>query len=179
MSSEETRRLLLKELAQRFKVCWKVWPEYIFVGDQKRQVGYELELAGTHEAEVAHPEPGSEHCQHVYDALRQIAEYIIPREGRPSAYEIGPFDRSIRYWPLHSNRPDVMLTIRLVHRHGYEQPLNECEDRCLKEMEARLRDLGACRLQWREPRPKATFEHCDAMAKFLGDASTSTKVAGR
>ena len=150
MSSEVTTQLLLKELVHRFKVCWKVWPEYTYEGDDKRQVGYELELAGTHEAGVTHPEPGCEHCEHVYSALRQIAEYIMPREERPSMYEIGPFDRSIHYWGLHSKRPDIMLTIKILHRHDYERPVDECEDRCLKEMEGRLRDLGACRLQWTE-----------------------------
>ena len=156
MSSDDAASFPLKELVQRFRVCWKVWPEYTYVGDEKRQVGYQLELAGTHEAGVTHPEPGCEHCEHVYNALHQIAEYILPGEERPSVYEIGPFDRAIRYWGLHSQRPDIMLTIKILHRHGREQPVDECEDRCLKEMEARLRELGACRLQWSDPKTKAS-----------------------
>ncbi len=145
----------LKEFVQRHKVCWKVWPEYTYVRSEKRQIGYEIELAGTHEPGVTHPEPGCEHCQHVFTALRQIAEHILPREERPSMYEIGPFDQAIRYSPEHRNRPDVMLTVKILHRHGYERPLDECEDLCLKEMEGRLQDLGACRLQWSERHAKS------------------------
>ncbi len=26
----------LKELVQRFRVCWKAWPEHAYVGDEKR-----------------------------------------------------------------------------------------------------------------------------------------------
>ena len=78
----------------------------------------------------------------------------MPHEERPSRYAIGPFDRSIHYWGLHSQRPDIMLTIRILHRQSHEQPVDECEDRCLKEMEARLRELGACRLQWADPKTK-------------------------
>jgi len=161
MSSDHTASFPLKELVQRFRVCWKVWPEYTYVGDEKRQVGYQLELAGTHEAGVTHPEPGCEHCEHVYNALHQIAEYILPGEERPSVYEIGPFDRAIRYWELHSKRPDIVLTIKIVHRQGYERPVDECEDRCLREMEARLRELGASRLQWAYPKTKASETKAD------------------
>jgi hypothetical protein len=96
----------LKELVERHKICWKVWPEFTMVAEERRQIGYELELAGTHEPGVTHPEPGCEHSQHVFTALRQIAEHILPREERPSMYEIGPFDQAIRYSPQYRNRPD-------------------------------------------------------------------------
>jgi hypothetical protein len=151
----ETELNTLKELVNRHKVCWKVWPEYVYVRSEKRQIGYELELAGTHEPGVKHPEPGCEDCQHVFTALRQIAEYILPREKRPSMYEIGQFNQAITYSRLHANRPDVILSVKVLHRHGYERPVDECEDRCLKEMEDRLRDLGACRLQWSEGHNKS------------------------
>jgi hypothetical protein len=183
MSSEDTASLPLKELVQRFKVCWKVWPEYTYVGDEKRQVGYQLELAGTHEAGVTDPEPGCEHCEHVYNALRQIAEYIMPREERPATYEISPFDRSIHYWGLHSQRPDIMLTIRILHRQGYEQPVDECEDQCLKEMEARLRDLGAGRLQWSDSGTKAaeieTDYALDSQFSSRRRSSAKRKASGK
>jgi len=157
----------LRELVTRHKVCWKVWPEFTMVGQEKRQIGYELELAGTHEPGVTHPEPGCEHCQHVFTALRQIAGYIMPREERPSMYETGPSDQSIHYWPLHSNRPDVMLTVKILHRHGYERPVDACEDRCVKEMEDRLRDLGACRLQWSERHAKSAEGSTDYGVSYL------------
>ncbi len=138
----------LKELVQGFRVCWKAWPELAYVGDEKRQIGHALELAGTHEPSVQHPDPGCEHCRRVFRALQEIAEWILPREERPSEYEIEPYRPAITHWSLHHNRPDVMLTIRIPHRHGYELPLDGCEDRCLKEMEQRLAAMGACRLQW-------------------------------
>ncbi len=78
----------------------------------------------------------------------------MPREERPSEYEIEPYRAAITYWSLHHNRPDVTLTIRILHRHGYELPVDECEDRCLKEMEQRLTEVGACRLQWTEHKRK-------------------------
>lgn len=157
----------LRELVTRHKVCWNLWPELLMVGGEKRQVGYELELAGTHKPGVTHPEPGCEHCQQVFMALREIAEYILPREERPSMYLIGPFDQAIHYWRLHANRPDVVLSVKIVHRYGCERPLDECEDRCLKEMETRLRDLGACRLQWSERHAKSGEGSTDYGLSYL------------
>ena len=138
----------IKEMVERFQVCWKVWPELIYVKGEKRQIGYELELSGTHEPWVEHPEPGCERCQRVYVALRQIAEWILPKERRPSRYEISPFDQSIRYTSAHRNRPDVQCAIKIVHRQGWDQPVDECEERCREEMEHRLIALGAGHLSW-------------------------------
>lgn len=148
MNANDTMVAMLKELVLRFKICWNVWPELIYVNGEKRQIGYALELAGTHEPRIEHPQPGCEHCQRIFIALREIAEYIRPREKRPSEYEIGPFDQAIRYWSQHGNRPDVILTVKILHPHDHELPVDKCEDRCLKEMEQHLRELGACYLSW-------------------------------
>jgi hypothetical protein len=148
MKTDELASSELRELVQRFRVCWKTWPEYIYSGHERRQIGYELELAGTHEFGLSHPEPGCEHCQHVFFALRQIATYILPRQKRASMYEIGPFDQAIRYSGLHSNRPDIVLKLKILHRNGYDQPVDECEDRCLREVEQSLRELGVGHISW-------------------------------
>jgi len=145
MEGAETSVPTLRELVRRFDVCWKVWPEPAYAGGEKRQIGYELNLAATHESGVEHPEPGCEHCQHVFAALRDIAEWILPPATRDSQYDIGPYDQSIRYSPAHRNRPDITLIIQIVHRRGFEQPVEECQNRCLEEMEQRLRELGASR----------------------------------
>lgn len=139
----------LKSLVQRFSVCWDTWPEFTYVEHVKRQIGFALELAGTHEAGVEHPEPGCPHCQHVYAALRQIAEWILPREQRPSSYNLSPFDQAIGYLPAHHNRPEITLTIRILHQGAdLEQPVDECEVRCREEMEKHLAELGAGRGHW-------------------------------
>ena len=47
--------------------------------------------------------------------------------------------------PRHGFRPDVTLTIRIVHRDDYREPTDECENTCLVEMERNLTALGARR----------------------------------
>jgi len=140
----------LKELVKRFRVCWEVWPEYVLAEHQKRQIGFVLELCGTHEPGSEHPTPGCEHCQRVFSGLQQIATHITPREERPSVYEVQAYDHALRYAPKRRNRADVILTLKILHRSGFERPVDECETRCLTEMKQRLRELGALEEQWKE-----------------------------
>lgn len=146
MDSELTR---MKDLVQRFRVCWDTLPEYSIVRHEKRQIGFALDLYGTHEAGVEHPQPGCSHCQRVYDGLRQLAAWALPKERRPSSYEISSFDHSIGYSPAHGNRPEVIVTIRILHGGGgLDDPVDPCEIRCLREIEGRLTELGVCRGRW-------------------------------
>ena len=48
----------VSELVRRYHVYWDVWPEYTFIKHEKRQIGFELDLAGTHGDEAEHPAPG-------------------------------------------------------------------------------------------------------------------------
>jgi len=55
------------------------------------------------------------------------------------------FDVSLHYDSSPRALPYVELTILIRHRENYESPVDECEMRCLGEMEERLRELGASR----------------------------------
>ncbi len=138
----------LRELVERFQVCWEAMPDHIFVNKEMRQIGFTLELTGTHERGVEHPQPGCQHCRNVRLALRAIADWILPRERRDSDYEILPYDQSIHYDQVRKYRPEVSLRIWIRHRSGYERPVDECEVRCLNEMKGRLTELGACQREW-------------------------------
>lgn len=140
--------LVLVELVKRHQVCWEVWPEYLMVGGKQQHVGFELELSGTHEPGTEHVSPGCPACRHVYRALLSIADSILPKDERPSRYEIGPYEQALRYSAVRGNRPDVTLSVRILHRRGFDQPVDQCEMRCLEEMKQRLRRLGACERQW-------------------------------
>ena len=137
-----------QELVSRYRVCWDVWPEETMVDGKRQQIGFELELSGTHPLEVKNATPGCKYCHEVFSALRQIAEHILPsKSDRPSEYVISTYEPSIRYSRSRGSRPDVSLTIKIVHRRGLG-PVDECEQRCLKVMEEGLADLGASKGTW-------------------------------
>lgn len=139
----------LKSFVNKHQVCWEVLPTQIPVAEARPlQVGFELRLYGTHAIED-HPLPGCEKCKTIYNGLRKIATRIIPKENRPSRYEIGIFDSAIRYDRVRSNRPDVTFTIKILHRSDFDQPVDECEIRCLTDMKNALTELGAKEGRWR------------------------------
>ena len=130
-------------------VRYEVWPHYDVVGrlgmDARRVIdGFDLELHGTHQHGHTFMTPGCELCHSTYQDLRRIADDILPTEQRPSEYEILPFDCA-----LHSTagrrEMEVVVTIRIRHRQEYFAPIDGCEERCLREMEAHLLALGVAR----------------------------------
>ena len=144
----------LKELVQRFRVCWEASSEDTYLEGEKRQIGFSLELIGTHEPEIKHPDPGCEHCRRVYSALKRIADWIMPKEERPTVYEIEPYRQAISYSHARHDRPDVTLTIRIVHRSDFDRPVDDCELRCLEEMKQSLKRLGVSERQWQTTVPE-------------------------
>jgi hypothetical protein len=141
----------LKALIRQHRVCWEVLPEQVPVKeDRPLKVGFDLILYGTH-ALGDHPVPGCEKCQQIFKDLRKIAQWIMPKVERPSRYEIEIFDSAIRYSPMRRKRPDVMLTIKILHRSEFNRPVDACEVLCLSEMKTKLIELGAPERSWREP----------------------------
>jgi hypothetical protein len=70
--SEQSVEAEVRELVQRHRVCFDLMNEYVYVDHDPEQIGFCVELVGTHRADVQHPEPGCGHCRDVYQALERI-----------------------------------------------------------------------------------------------------------
>lgn len=142
----------LKTLVRHHRVCWEVRSEQIPVeGDKPREVGFNLLLFGAHEDHPPVPPlPGCDKCREIYRDLHKLASWILPKEQRPSRYDIDVFDNAIRYDPERRGRADIELAIKIIHRSHYEAPVDECEVRCLNDMKTRLQELGVQHKRWRE-----------------------------
>ncbi len=139
----------LRELVKAHQVCYEVWPEFLMVNDQRVKVGFSLELYGVHEHQEEPVVPGCPHCSHTYSGLLQIAEWILPKEERMSRYDIEPFDHALRETPKRKFRPEVALSIKILHRHGFDQPVDKCEEGCLREMRENLAALHVPQGEWK------------------------------
>jgi hypothetical protein len=139
----------LRELVRRHKVCWEVWPEYHMDREGKRiQIGFELNLLGTHGHSEAIIEPGCPECIKIYESFRRIADWIIPKKEFDTLYEIGVFDASIHYSSQRRFRPEVILTIKILHREGFDHPIGADQVQALNEMEEKLGRLGVSKGKW-------------------------------
>ena len=148
MSASET----LQEWVTAHKVCWELSP--LVELDQhpgkpltRVQVGFELQLFARH-AEDVKPSPACPECVSLYEKLRAIALFALPKENRPSRYEVAGFDSSFHLRPESSWVPEVQLTLRIIHGSDYFNPLDDCEKKCATEIQEQLRALGAHPKAW-------------------------------
>lgn len=142
VSEAEARTLV--GLAADYNVRWEVWPErQSYRGDAVHQIGFEVDLLGDHFEPRHPPSPGCDECRKVHAALRTIVEFVLPSEGRASRYDVSPYEPSLRF-PNDPHTPGyVTLKLRILHRNDYGAPPDECERRCLDEIESRLSAIGA------------------------------------
>jgi hypothetical protein len=130
----------LKEIIRKHTVRYEVWPHFEISGGKRLMVGFDIELYGTHDHGATRLSPGCDLCTKTRDDLQRLAEYILPKDQRPSQYEIPPFDQS-----LHASQGgpfEVVALIRIEHTHGFFDPIDACEERCLNEMLEKLAELG-------------------------------------
>jgi len=151
---EETERTApsppssLERMIEDFRVCWEARPEYAIVNGARLQIGFAIELAGTDERGVARTLPGGAECQSVFAALHEIASAVLPRDERSSVHLVSSFDQAIHFSSRRGNRPEVVLTITVLHRGVVERAVEQCQVRCTNDMVQRLRALGACEGAW-------------------------------
>ena len=77
--------------------------------------------------------------------LREIVSYVMPKDDTNCTVEILPFDNSVHEAPVRHLRPEVEVTLKVIHRCGFAQPLDQEEEKCLKDLESRLQALGISR----------------------------------
>lgn len=133
----------LQDLVRKHNVFYAVYQERVLKEESMERVGFDLELYGIHDHPQGIINPGCDQCEVVYEDLKQIAEWILPKEERASVYKIAPFDQALHMPPSRQFRPEVELQIRILHRHDPEETIDDCERLCLKEMRERLAALGA------------------------------------
>ena len=150
----------LRDMVRQHQVCYEVWPEWYVKEGQKIKIGFELQLCGINSdvdstGHAQHPVPGCPICFRTYSDLREIGEWALPIDERPSRYDIQAFDHALHVAsPKRFKRKEVVVTIVIMHRNDFNRPIDDCENRCLKEMKERLKQLGIHEDVWREERGK-------------------------
>lgn len=89
----------LKNLVEKHSVYCEARPEEQLVNGKIVKVGFELQLCGTHEHNETRLTPGCERCIQTFQDLREIAEWVMPREERPSRSEIEPYHSALSLSP--------------------------------------------------------------------------------
>lgn len=139
MQSQLRKEQELRDRVRRHKIHWQAWPEYHVYGAERRQVGFRLGLLGTHDRPSKRPIPGCPESWKVYTSLHELARWVLP-EQEENDLQVSVDDALL---VDQGDRRDIMVTIRIARKHGYDQPVDAREVRCLAAMEERLVELGA------------------------------------
>ncbi len=137
----------LHEWIKEHKVCWELFPYKPMGIDGRIQVGFELDLYAQH-LPSTNANPGCKECEKVFKQLEQIAHLALPAEFRPTRCEIQQFDASFHLRPETKLKPEIQLTILIVHREGFFHPVDECERKCADEIQKHLKSIGVQRKVW-------------------------------
>lgn len=141
----------LRHIVRQYRVCYEVWPEWLMVGQTKRQVGYEIELCGMQESRAERNGPG--HGYQTYTQLKRIAQWLIAGNTTAARCQMLPYDQALHRSPRRRFRPDVILTIKILHRHDhrFDAPVDQCQELCLKQLREKLAALGIAEGIWVDP----------------------------
>jgi len=140
---------------QQHRVCWECAPLIEMRERSRVPIGFEMHLFGRHSAQATLTQKGFSDAQALYQKLKEIALFALPKDVRPSRYEIDEFRATIYFRPESGSVPEIQLTVRVLHREGYFDSIDDCETRCANEIQARLRALGARQNAWagEDPNP--------------------------
>ena len=140
----------LKELIRRYQICWEVYPRFEASPDGKKtQVGFEIALFGSHVQPDRAPEPACAEQTGVHRALYEVARWIFPRDYRDTTYEVWIVCDVISLTPQRFNGQDSTLIIEFMCKNGFQNPMNDCEELCVNEIQEEFRELGLQKGLWK------------------------------
>jgi len=141
----------MTEIVNDHKVFWIVMPIELPGGEGAPvRVGMSLALVGTDEEGSA---ASDEHSQQIVsDKLEELAEWLVPKNYPNVEFEIRRHDTETFYLPddLRTKRKNYVVGIRILHKEGFDQPVDEYQTQILKELESRLKELGCPKDHWKK-----------------------------
>jgi hypothetical protein len=104
----------VQSLVAEYGVFWQSWPQFEQTHGERRLVGFEVELIGSHASDRKHVDPACPICRNVRDVLLSIAN-VVPADLAVSVnsltYNIDSHSGAIFCLPALGNRSAVWVTI--------------------------------------------------------------------
>lgn len=134
----------LRDLVHTFGISFRLRPMYVSLAGGRPEIGFELELIGTHAASDLHINDRCERCLRVLFALLDLADRGLCEEKTPVRLIGARYEKRIRYTASSRDWPEVVLWVTVVRPMGLE---GVEKDRMLAlgdDVRKALQDLG-CR----------------------------------
>jgi len=100
----------------QYGVFWQLWPQFEHTHGERRVVGFEVELIGSHTSDINHVDPACPKCRNVRAVLLSIANLVPPDLAlglKSLTYNIDSHSGAILCLPALGNRSAVSVSIYL------------------------------------------------------------------
>lgn len=97
-----------------YGVFWQLWPQFEQTHGERRLVGFEVELIGSHTSDLNHLDPSCATCHQVRSVLLAIAKLMsgeIAVSRNSFTYNIDSHSNSILCLPALGNRSAVSVSV--------------------------------------------------------------------
>jgi hypothetical protein len=142
-SDSEGFILSLRGIVERFQVTWAVTPLHESHSGESVEIGFVLELNGTHEPVADHVGRTCRHCANLMLALKIIGDWLLPPQGKCSFCEVQAYSDFVRAEQKYQAEACSTRALRLVSHLGTLCQLGACHVWCMTKMKARLNRIGA------------------------------------
>jgi len=132
----------VQSLATEYGMFWQFWPQFEQTHGERRLVGFEVELIGSHTSDLNHVDPACPTCRHVRSVLLAIANAMLSETNfrrNYLTYNIDSHSNSILCLPALGNRSAVSVSIYVVWNQSNGQSF---ETDLLSEIKAFLNGWG-------------------------------------
>ena len=116
----------VRSVVNEFGVFWQQWPEFEQISGERRLVGLEVELIGSHASNNNHLDPSCRLCHRVRLALLGIAYLMVEDlrgSGNSLTYNVDSHSNSILCLPALGNRAAVSVSINVHWKAASSQTL--------------------------------------------------------
>lgn len=98
-----------------YNAFWQAWPQFEEASGERRLVGFEVELIGYHDSELAHVDPACPICHRVRSVLLGIADRMLQE---------GSLNQASAIWNIDSHSNSVLCLPALGNRSAVSVSLN-------------------------------------------------------
>ena len=119
----------VESIISAYGIFWQMWPQFEQVSGERRLVGLEVELIGSHASDANHVDPSCPMCHHVRSVLLDIADLMTKDDVDEKAlrYDVDSHWNSIFCLPALGNRAAVSVSINVswsrAASQGFENDL--------------------------------------------------------
>lgn len=138
-------------IVKEHKLYWTVIPIELTNSEGKiYKAGFALVLAGMDPERKDNLHDASE--MKVFKDIRQIVNWLVPKDNPNIRCEIRTIDESFFYFPgnLDSERRDYVEAILIWNKESGTRPVDIHQKQALKEMEEKLKQIGSPKERWKD-----------------------------